>query len=170
MAARCDGRLFISLTQVPFMLNRVVAHYATRKALIDAMLSSLNLPIFFFPLRRIDGDWYIDGGISNNHPTIDADTVLCTPFRKPEHDRPGCVHISCPTSQAPPLRDFIVPMDRAGMQALGRAGYENARARHGALVARGFIELGRDRPRFRMSHHERAQGGFFRKLLAHDHE
>ena len=168
VARLCDGRLFISLTQVPFLLNRVVAHYATRQALIDAMLSSLNLPIFFFPLRRIDGDLYIDGGISNNHPTIDDDntTVLCTPFRKPEHARPGCVHISSAT--APSWRDFLVPMDRAGMRALGRTGYEDTRRQHEALVARGFVPLAEGgaggRPRFRCAHHERAASGFFRGL------
>ena len=56
---------------------------------MDAMLSSLNLPIFGYPLKRIDGDYYIDGGISNNHPRIDKHTVLSTPFRTVEHAFPA---------------------------------------------------------------------------------
>jgi hypothetical protein len=160
----CDGRLFISLTQVPFLVNRVVGSYRDGKMLLDTMLSSLNLPIFGFPLRNIDGDYYIDGGITNNHPKIDDSTVLCSPFRTVEHSAPGCLHITA--SAAPGIVEFVVPGDRAFMQGLGKQGWLDARAQHAALVAKGFVELpvgGRPRS-FRMGDHPRAQAGFFRKL------
>lgn len=39
----------------------------TAGSLIDYTLASLSLPIIYQP-RKIDGDWYIDGGVANEFP------------------------------------------------------------------------------------------------------
>ena len=145
------------------MINRVIGSYSSAETLLSCMMSSLNLPIFGYPLKNVGGDYYIDGGITNNHPRIDAHTVLCSPFRTSEHEALDGVHITCAT--APGIVEFVVPGDRAFMEGLGKQGGMDARRQHGALVAMGFRELETDAPpNFRFHDHPRGKACFFRKL------
>ena len=48
---RCNDHLFISLTHVPSMKNRLVHRFdGGKRQLLRAVLSSMNLPLFLFPM------------------------------------------------------------------------------------------------------------------------
>jgi hypothetical protein len=47
----------------------------TQDSLVDYLLASTAIPIFFPPVK-IGGDWFIDGGVGNNTPTREAALFL----------------------------------------------------------------------------------------------
>lgn len=77
----CSGRLFISMTRVSDAVNVVVSHYTSREDLIQALICSSFVPVFSGivpPLFR--GRRYWDGGITDNLPKFDSETVTISPF------------------------------------------------------------------------------------------
>lgn len=69
------------MTRVSDAVNVVVSHYTSREDLIQALICSSFVPVFSGivpPLFR--GLRYWDGGITDNLPTFDAETVTVSPF------------------------------------------------------------------------------------------
>ena len=73
VAARCTGKLHVSLTQVYDGKNLVVNQFATKQELIDVILASSFIPVFSGWLPpRYRGTRVIDGGYSDNLPVLDS--------------------------------------------------------------------------------------------------
>ncbi|XP_014602623.1 PREDICTED: patatin-like phospholipase domain-containing protein 3 isoform X1 [Polistes canadensis] len=78
---RVNGKLHISLTRVYDGKNVIVSHYNSREELLQALLASSFIPFFSGILPpRFRGIRYIDGGFSDNLPTLDENTVTVSPF------------------------------------------------------------------------------------------
>ncbi|XP_055709203.1 patatin-like phospholipase domain-containing protein 2 isoform X3 [Phlebotomus papatasi] len=78
---RVNGRLHISLTRVCDGKNVIVSHFNSREELFQALLCACFIPVFsgFLP-PRFRGVRYMDGGFSDNLPTINENTVTVSPF------------------------------------------------------------------------------------------
>ncbi|XP_050303227.1 1-acylglycerol-3-phosphate O-acyltransferase Pnpla3-like isoform X3 [Anthonomus grandis grandis] len=78
---RVSGKLHISLTRVYDGKNVLVTQFDTREELIQALLASSFIPIFsgLFP-PKFKGVRYMDGGYSDNLPTLDENTITVSPF------------------------------------------------------------------------------------------
>ncbi|KAI6187596.1 PNPLA domain-containing protein [Aphelenchoides besseyi] len=77
----CSGRLFISLTRYRDFKNIVVSEFKTRDELIQAILCSSFIPFYSGwqpPIYR--GEAYCDGGLSDNQPVYDVNTITVSPF------------------------------------------------------------------------------------------
>ncbi|KAI6216581.1 PNPLA domain-containing protein [Aphelenchoides fujianensis] len=77
----CSGRLFISLTRYRDFKNVVVSEFKTRDELIQAILCSSFIPFYSGwqpPFYR--GEAYCDGGLSDNQPVYDVNTITVSPF------------------------------------------------------------------------------------------
>lgn len=73
----CNDRVFISCTRLFGVKNRVISRYHSRQDLIDAVSVSLSIPfIQDNVVRKFRGEYYIDGGFSNNVPTLDDETLV----------------------------------------------------------------------------------------------
>jgi predicted acylesterase/phospholipase RssA len=136
---RCNGRLFISLTHLPTLGQRLLSHFPSREALATAVACSMNLPIFLCPLQRVEGEYYIDGGITDNSPrhcgsgdAANAATVCVSPTDPNAHVRP------LPGQEAS-LLCFIVPGDAAQQRRLERQGWEDARRQHHVFLRNGWL-------------------------------
>nr|XP_050863968.1 patatin-like phospholipase domain-containing protein 2 isoform X1 [Vespula vulgaris] len=78
---RVNGKLHISLTRVYDGKNVIVSHYNSRQDLLQALLASSFIPFFSGILPpRFHGIRYIDGGFSDNLPTLDENTITVSPF------------------------------------------------------------------------------------------
>ncbi|XP_065159937.1 patatin-like phospholipase domain-containing protein 2 isoform X2 [Atheta coriaria] len=78
---RVSGKLHISLTRVYDGKNVIVSQFDSKRDLMDALLASAFIPIFSGILPpRFKGVRYMDGGFSDNLPTLDENTITVSPF------------------------------------------------------------------------------------------
>ncbi|XP_049791047.1 patanin-like phospholipase domain-containing protein atgl-1 isoform X1 [Schistocerca nitens] len=78
---RVNGKLHISLTRVYDRKNVIVSQFNSKEDLMQALLASSFVPVFSGLLPpRFHGIRYMDGGFSDNLPTLDEDTVTVSPF------------------------------------------------------------------------------------------
>ncbi|XP_012146688.1 brummer isoform X1 [Megachile rotundata] len=78
---RVSGKLHISLTRVYDGKNVIVSQFSSREDLLQALLASAFIPIFSGLLPpRFHGVRYMDGGFSDNLPTLDENTITVSPF------------------------------------------------------------------------------------------
>lgn len=78
---RVNGKLHISLTRVYDGKNVIVSHFDSREDLMQALLASAFIPIFSGILPpKFKGVRYMDGGMSDNLPTLDENTITVSPF------------------------------------------------------------------------------------------
>ncbi|XP_019869560.1 patatin-like phospholipase domain-containing protein 2 isoform X2 [Aethina tumida] len=78
---RVNGKLHVSLTRWYDGKNVIVSHFDSREELIEALLASAFIPLFsgIFP-PKFKGVRYVDGGCSDNLPTLDENTITVSPF------------------------------------------------------------------------------------------
>lgn len=75
------GKLFISLTRVSDRKNVVVSEYDSKEELIQALMCSAHVPLYSGlvpPTFR--GVRYVDGGLSDNIPALNDETISISPF------------------------------------------------------------------------------------------
>ena len=65
---RASGRLFIAVTELPWFRKRVLSHFPTRGALLDALAGTMAIPghgvwVAYRP-RESNVGWCLDGGVS----------------------------------------------------------------------------------------------------------
>ncbi|KAG7203828.1 hypothetical protein KM043_013841 [Ampulex compressa] len=78
---RVNGKLHISLTRVYDGKNVIVSQFNSKDDLMQALLASSFIPIYCGLLPpRFHGIRYMDGGFSDNLPTLDENTVTVSPF------------------------------------------------------------------------------------------
>ncbi|XP_046748068.1 1-acylglycerol-3-phosphate O-acyltransferase Pnpla3 isoform X1 [Diprion similis] len=76
-----SGKLHISLTRVYDGKNVIVSQYNSKDDLLQALLASSFIPLFSGLLPpRFHGIRYMDGGFSDNLPTLDENTITVSPF------------------------------------------------------------------------------------------
>ncbi|KAF5301437.1 hypothetical protein FQA39_LY02166 [Lamprigera yunnana] len=76
-----NGKLHISLTRVCDGKNIIVSEFESKQDLMEALLASAFVPIFSGILPpKFRGVRCIDGGFSNNLPSIDENTITVSPF------------------------------------------------------------------------------------------
>lgn len=77
----CSGRLHVSLTRVSDGKNVLLSQFESREHLVEALKCSCFIP-FYSGLRppKINGVAYMDGGFSDNQPSLDENTVTVSPF------------------------------------------------------------------------------------------
>ena len=123
------GRLVLSLTHAFTFSPRLMRHFPTKETLVSSVWSSMNLPIFLCRFRPVCGEWFLDGGLTNNSPMASAQTVRVSPT-----DRTADITPDNPATAA----EFLVPGDDSYMQLMHDQGYENAKRCHDLFLARGF--------------------------------
>lgn len=154
VARLTDGRrLCISLTALPRMDGHLMTYFATRQRLAQAVIRSMNLPLFlsFHKLGPLDGVHYIDGGLSNNRPRAEMRNRGNSGSSGGNSDadpdpRYRSVTVSPSARQADispradfAARRFFLPGDAAFMRYLEEIGFNDAAASHELLLERGFV-------------------------------
>ncbi|CAF0750623.1 unnamed protein product [Rotaria sordida] len=77
----CSGRLFISLTRWKDNKNVIINQFHTREELIQVLICSSFVPYWSGIIPpKFRGEYYWDGGLTNNNPIIDEGTILVSPF------------------------------------------------------------------------------------------
>ncbi|XP_043256183.1 patatin-like phospholipase domain-containing protein 2 isoform X2 [Colletes gigas] len=78
---RVSGKLHVSLTRVYDGKNVIVSQFSSKEDLLQALLASAFIPLFSGLLPpRFHGIRYMDGGFSDNLPTLDENTITVSPF------------------------------------------------------------------------------------------
>ncbi|KAM0725450.1 Patatin-like phospholipase domain-containing protein 2 [Formica fusca] len=78
---RVNGKLHISLTRVYDGKNVIVSQFDSKEDLMQALLATSFVPFFSGLLPpRFHGIRYMDGGFSDNLPTLDENTITVSPF------------------------------------------------------------------------------------------
>ncbi|XP_044735218.1 patatin-like phospholipase domain-containing protein 2 isoform X2 [Chrysoperla carnea] len=78
---RVSGKLHISLTRVYDGKNVIVSQFDSREDLMQALLASAFVPVFSGLIPpKFKGVRYMDGGFSDNLPTLDENTITVSPF------------------------------------------------------------------------------------------
>lgn len=79
---RASGRLGISLTRVSDGENVIITHFAAREELIQANVCSTFIPVYCGLIPpALQGERYVDGGISDNLPLYELkSTITVSPF------------------------------------------------------------------------------------------
>ncbi|GIY44082.1 patatin-like phospholipase domain-containing protein 2 [Caerostris darwini] len=82
----CSGRLFVSVTRWKDRKNVILSQFNSRQELIQALLCSCFIPVYSgLTCPVFQGEAYVDGGLSDNLPVLDDNTVTVSPFAG-EHD------------------------------------------------------------------------------------
>jgi hypothetical protein len=123
------GRLVLSMTHMSTGAARLMCHYPTKRHAIDSVFCSLNLPIFACPFRRVEGEFFIDGGLTNNAPILDEHTIRVSPTDRTADVRPA---------EGPSLIEFLVPGNEEYMRAMHDQGYLDAKRVHHEFIKHGF--------------------------------
>ncbi|XP_076471480.1 uncharacterized protein LOC143301234 [Babylonia areolata] len=77
----CTDRLFISVTTLSSLKNQIISKFDTRKELIDALLCSAYVPAFSsYTIPKFGDEYLLDGGLSDNLPILDSDTITICPW------------------------------------------------------------------------------------------
>uniref|UniRef100_A0A5K3EPG1 PNPLA domain-containing protein n=2 Tax=Mesocestoides corti TaxID=53468 RepID=A0A5K3EPG1_MESCO len=152
----CSGRLFISITRQSSGENVVVSNFKDRNDLIRAILCSSFIPVFGgFIAPTYQGDYFIDGAMSDNLPGLDKNTITVSPFCgdadicprddiwDPSEQATVAGHIFL--SQTSIILNWmnfkrainiVVPMSSSDLARLASTGYDDALR---FLLTRGFI-------------------------------
>lgn len=78
---KVSGKLHISLTRLPGFRNVIVSRFHNKEDLVQALLASSFVPFFSGSHPpKFHGAYYMDGGFSNNLPTLDESTITVSPF------------------------------------------------------------------------------------------
>ncbi|XP_050457183.1 1-acylglycerol-3-phosphate O-acyltransferase Pnpla3 [Cataglyphis hispanica] len=78
---RVNGKLHISMTRVYDGKNVIVSQFNSKEDLLQALLATSFVPFFSGLLPpRFHGIRYMDGGFSDNLPTLDENTITVSPF------------------------------------------------------------------------------------------
>ena len=73
------GQLQLAVTKLPFFQAERVTEFASAEALKEALMASVAAyPAA--PLVFRNGQYYMDGGVSDFQPVVDADTITVSPF------------------------------------------------------------------------------------------
>lgn len=96
---RASGRLRISITRLRGWQNWIVDEFHSRADLIDAILASCYIPLYYERPTRFRGRWCIDGGLTENIPKYTRATVTVSP-------RPGAFDI-CPRAPVPRIESYV---------------------------------------------------------------
>ncbi|CAK9299451.1 unnamed protein product [Gordionus sp. m RMFG-2023] len=76
-----SGRLFISLTRVSDSKNVVISEFASKEDLMQLLICSSFIPIYCGIIPpSFQGVRYLDGGITDNQPIFDDNTITISPF------------------------------------------------------------------------------------------
>ena len=134
VASRCSDRLRLALTAVPFMEVRMIDQFPSTELLADAIISSMNLPLFLCPVPAINGEYFIDGALTPQGavPKFDEHTVTISPTTTEADIYP---------QPLPSKFHFVIPGDSAFQKDLFDQGYQDAKAKHDFWLSRGFEQL-----------------------------
>ncbi|XP_020278983.1 patatin-like phospholipase domain-containing protein 2 isoform X2 [Pseudomyrmex gracilis] len=78
---RVNGKLHVSMTRVYDGKNVIVSQFNSKEDLLQALLATSFIPLFSGLLPpRFHGVRYMDGGFSDNLPTLDENTITISPF------------------------------------------------------------------------------------------
>ncbi|XP_033216010.1 patatin-like phospholipase domain-containing protein 2 isoform X2 [Belonocnema kinseyi] len=78
---KVNGKLHVSLTRVYDYKNVIVSQFNSKEDLLQALLASSFIPVFSGLLPpRFHGIRYMDGGLSDNLPILDENTITVSPF------------------------------------------------------------------------------------------
>uniref|UniRef100_A0A915D5U8 PNPLA domain-containing protein n=1 Tax=Ditylenchus dipsaci TaxID=166011 RepID=A0A915D5U8_9BILA len=78
---RCTGKLFISLTRAKDFKNVLVSKFNSREEVIQAVICSCFIPGYMgTELPELGGEVYLDGGFTDDHPTISGNTIKISPY------------------------------------------------------------------------------------------
>jgi len=128
--SRLSGRLFVSISVYPLLnkegskwiSNRTVSEFQSRQDLINVLLASCYIPLYYeTPIRRLGSsptEFCLDGGFTNNCP-CDGDTCTISPY-------PGAADISPPQGLVDPLHRLFPPPPRQ-LRDYVKLGYDSAR-------------------------------------------
>jgi len=80
VAELVNGRLYVSLTTTKGR-NVLISEFKSRGEVVDALTCSCFLPAFSgYTTPTFNNVKYLDGGMSNNLPALDANTILVSPL------------------------------------------------------------------------------------------
>jgi hypothetical protein len=79
---RVEGRVFISVTELPRLRVRLVSSFTSRDDLIRAMLASCYVPVYCERPIVFRGKLWLDGGLIDNQPRLDGRTITVSPFSR----------------------------------------------------------------------------------------
>lgn len=78
---KCSGKLHVSLTRVRDGKNVIISEFSSREELMQVLQCSSWIPLFSGILPpMVNGVRYMDGGFSDNLPTLDENTITVSPF------------------------------------------------------------------------------------------
>ncbi|XP_052016806.1 1-acylglycerol-3-phosphate O-acyltransferase PNPLA3 [Apodemus sylvaticus] len=82
-----SGKVYISLTRVSDGENVLVSEFHSKDEVVDALVCSCFIPLFSGLIPpSFRGERYVDGGVSDNVPLLDAKTTITVSPFYGEHD------------------------------------------------------------------------------------
>jgi hypothetical protein len=123
----CTNKLFCSVSRLdrllptPVFTNELISTYASNDELINAILSSCYIPVYY---EQQPAAGYFDGGFTDNNPIIEdflSDTITVDPFGKS-----GAMISNRRTKQYPNFASYV-PCGEHDAASLIEHGFDDAR-------------------------------------------
>lgn len=106
---RAHGRFRASVTKLPLLQTRLLplGRLRSRRELIELVLASCYIPLYYERPARWRRGLYLDGGLRNNQPRLGPHTLTVSPFRDPR--APAQIR----PAQPPPRRWALFPTEQS---------------------------------------------------------
>ena len=120
-----NGRLGISITLMPFFTNHIYPKKSleSNNELVNLALASCYIPIYYEKPVLVGRRPAIDGGLSDNLPTLNKKTITVSPTPSLQSRK---IHIGPPKSEEKSLKEALFPKKET-LSSLYSRGYNDAR-------------------------------------------
>nr|XP_020838484.1 patatin-like phospholipase domain-containing protein 3 isoform X4 [Phascolarctos cinereus] len=159
-----SGKVVISLTRVSDGKNVLVSDFDSKEEIIDALVCSCFIPFYcglIPPTFR--GVRYVDGGVSNNVPLIDASTTITiSPFYG-EHDI--CPKVKSTNFLHVNLTNMSFRLCSGNFYLAARALFPPEQKVLGEICLRGYLDALRFLEEKALQKSLKEKGGYLAKIL-----
>lgn len=127
---RVHGRFFASVTELPSFRSHLMPNDPLRdkRDLVSLVLASCYIPLYYERPAFWRGRPYLDGGLRNNQPVLDASTLTVAPFRTVSPLRRKARSTAEISPQRQPSAWHSLLPSRSGLDALFEQGRRDADA------------------------------------------
>uniref|UniRef100_A0A8C5L5I7 Acylglycerol transacylase n=2 Tax=Jaculus jaculus TaxID=51337 RepID=A0A8C5L5I7_JACJA len=134
-----SGRICISLTRVSDGKNILVSEFQSKDEVVDALLCSCFIPFYSGLIPpSFRGERYVDGGVSDNVPLLDArDTITVSPFYG-EHDI--CPKVKSTNFFQVNITNLSLRLCAGNLHLMSKALFPADVKEMGALCFQGYID------------------------------
>ncbi|EDM15608.1 similar to adiponutrin, isoform CRA_a [Rattus norvegicus] len=158
-----SGKVYISLTRVSDGENVLVSEFHSKDEVVDALVCSCFIPLFSGLIPpSFRGERYVDGGVSDNVPVLDAKTTITVSPFYGEHDI--CPKVKSTNFLQVNITNLSLRLCTGNLHLLTRALFPSDVKVMGELCFQGYLDAFRFLEENALTEAIKDRGGYLNKV------